>query len=225
VAAQLGSYWSKLLADTAITHFGIAWGNTLYYGVRAVTPIKRPELNVVSVMGGLPKGSEVNSFEIAAGLAELYGATPHYLTAPVYASTRKSRDIIVAQEVFQQSLITIRRCDAITTSVGDLSTRSLLIRDGLPGDVSVGELAAFGAVGDIMGHFIDGQGHPIAHDINQRVIGIDPWELRGKPNIALASGGLHKVDAILAALRTGIYDAFVSDQRTATKLLSRLGIR
>jgi len=41
----------------------------------------------------------------------------------------------------------------------------------------------------------------------------------------LASGGLHKVDAILAALRTGIYDAFVSDQRTATKLLSRLGIR
>lgn len=193
--------------------------------MRAVNPIKRPELNVVSVMGGLPKGSEVNSFEIAAGLAELYGATPHYLTAPVYASTRKSRDIIIAQEVFQQSLITIRQCDAITTSVGDLSDRSLLIRDGLPGDVAVEELAALGAVGDIMGHFINSQGQSIGHDINQRVIGIDPWELRGKRNIALASGGLHKVDAILAALRTGIYDALISDQRTATELMNRLGGR
>ena len=222
VAAQLGSYWSKLLDNSAITHFGIAWGNTLHYGVRAVNPVRRPELNIVSVMGGLPRGSEVNSFEIAAGLAELYGATPHYLTAPVYASTRESRDTIVAQEVFQSSLTTIRRCDAITTSVGDMSTRSLLIRDGLPGDVAVDDLKALGAVGDIMGHFIDIHGHPIAHEINQRVVGIDPWELRGKPNIALASGGTHKLDVILAALRTGIYDAFISDQRTATELLQRL---
>lgn len=223
VAAQLGSYWSKLLADSGISNFGIAWGNTLHYGVRAVNPVRRrPRLNVVSVMGGLPKGSDVNSFEITARLAELYGATPNYLTAPVYASTQSSRDTIVAQDVFQQSLRTIRRCDAITTSVGDMSPRSLLIRDGLPGDVPVHELIAHGAVGDIMGHFIDAAGRPIAHDINRRVIGIDPWELRGERNIALASGGPHKVEVILAALRTGIYDAFISDQRTATDLLEQM---
>lgn len=224
VAAQLGSYWSKLLAEPGISNFGIAWGNTLHYGVRAVNPVRRrPRLNVVSVMGGLPKGSDVNSFEITARLAELYGATPNYLTAPVYASTQSSRDTIVAQDVFRQSLKTIRRCDAITTSVGDMSPRSLLIRDGLPGDVAVHELIAQGAVGDIMGHFIDAAGRPIAHDINRRVIGIDPWELRRKRNIALASGGPHKIEVILAALRTGIYDAFISDQRTATDLLERLG--
>jgi len=223
VAAQLGSYWSRLLADSAIDHFGIAWGNTLHYGVRAVKPVRRrPRLNVVSVMGGLPKGSDVNSFEITARLAELYGATPNYLTAPVYASTESSRDTIVAQDVFQHSLSAIRRCDAITTSVGDMSPRSLLIRDGLPGDVAVQELEAQGAVGDIMGHFIDAKGRPISHEINQRVIGIDPWEFRGKSNIALASGGTHKVSIIHAALRTGIYDTFISEQRTATALLDRL---
>ena len=66
---------------------------------------------------------------------------------------------------------------------------------------------------------------PVDHELNKRVIGIDPWELRGKPNIALASGGLHKVEVILAALRTGIYDTFISDQRTAEAIIRRLDSR
>ena len=220
VGFELGRYLAELLQDRTIKLFGIAWGNTLNFAARAIPPGKREDLEIVSVMGGLPKGSDVNSFEITTRLADLCGAKRTYLTAPLYASTEQSRDTIMVQEVFQEVLTKIRQADAIAMGLGDMSKRSLLIRDGLPKDVEVADLVAAGAVGDMLGYFIDESGKLIDHSINRRVIGIDPFELRSMPNAILAAGGQHKVKVISAALQTGIFDVFVSDQRTAESVLN-----
>jgi DNA-binding transcriptional regulator LsrR (DeoR family) len=220
VGVELGNYLSRLLRDPTIRLFGIGWGNTLNYATRSVMPARRPELEIVSVMGGLPKGSDVNSIEITTRVAELFGAGRMYLTAPLYASTEQSRDTIMVQEVFQEVLTKIRRTDAMAMGVGDMTERSLLIRDGLPTDVGVAELEAAGAVGDMLGYFLDIQGRLVDHPINRRVIGIDPYELRGKDNVILAAGGQYKIRAITAALRTGFFDILVTDQRTAEGILA-----
>jgi DNA-binding transcriptional regulator LsrR (DeoR family) len=117
-------------------------------------------------------------------------------------------------------LTKIRRTDAMAMGVGDMTERSLLIRDGLPTDVGVAELEAAGAVGDMLGYFLDIQGRLVDHPINRRVIGIDPYELRGKDNVILAAGGQYKIRAITAALRTGFFDILVTDQRTAEGILA-----
>lgn len=225
VGFELGRYLSELLQDGRLKSFGIAWGNTLNFATQAITPLKREDLEIVSVMGGLPKGSDVNSFEITTRLAELCAAKRTYLTAPLYASTEQSRDTIMVQEVFQEVLTKIRRADAIAMGAGDMSKRSLLIRDGLPKDVQVRDLVAAGAVGDMLGYFIDEAGRLIDHPINRRVIGIDPLELRSIPNVILAAGGQHKVKVIAAALKTGLFDVLVSDQRTAESILTFVGDR
>jgi DNA-binding transcriptional regulator LsrR (DeoR family) len=219
IGAELGRYLSILLNGSAIRLIGVGWGNTLNYAVRTITPTPRDNLETISLMGGLAKGSEINSFEIVTRLADLYAAERTYLTAPLYASTEESRDTIRVQEVFQDVLTKMRKADAIMMGAGDMTDRSLLVRDGLPKGVSASDLVAAGAVGDMLGYFIDENGELIDHPIARQVIGISPFELKDIPNVILAAGGQHKVKVMKAALSTGILDVLVTDQRTAQSIL------
>jgi len=220
VAAGLGNYLTDVLADPAIRLFGMSWGNTLNLATRFVTALSRPDLEVISVMGGLTKGSDLNSFEITTRLADLLGAQHSYFTAPLYAGSAASRDTIMQLDVFRSILDKLRSVDAMAMAVGDLSTRSLLMRDGLPSDVSIADLAAKGGVGDVLGMVIDAEGQPIDHPINERVIGIGFADLARIPNVIAAGGGAQKVAVISALLRRNVVNTLVTDEATARLLLS-----
>jgi lsr operon transcriptional repressor len=217
--AALGHVLSDVLADPAVRLFGMSWGNTLNIATRFIAAIERPDLEVISVMGGLTQGSDLNSFEITTRLADLLGARHSYFTAPLYADSRETRDTIMELHMFREVIEKIRAVDAIAMATGDLSTRSLLMRDGLPADVSTNELRAMGAVGDVLGTVLDAQGRPIAHPINDRVIGIGLPDLARIPNVILAAGGLHKVPIVRALLGLGLVDTFVTDELTAAAVL------
>lgn len=219
VGAALGSHLSDLLAPPDIRLFGMSWGNTLNRATRFVAPLHRPDLEIVSVMGGLTEGSDLNSFEITTRLADLCNARHSYFTAPLYAGSAESRATIMGLDVFRSILDKIRRVDALAMAAGDMSPRSLLMRDGLPGDVTMAELVAIGAVGDVLGWVLDAEGRPLDHSINERVIGIGLEDLRRIPDVILAAGGAHKVPIIRAVLGLGVIDTFVTDEGTAATLL------
>lgn len=122
-------------------------------------------------------------------------------------------------DVFVEILEKIRSADALAIAAGDISDRSLLMRDALPADVTQAELRALGAVGDILGVVIDADGHPLDHPVNERVIGVGLAGLARVPNVILASGGAHKVPVLRAVLRLGHIDSFVTDEATARAIL------
>ncbi len=219
VGTALGHLLSEVLARPEITLFGMSWGNTLNIATRFVSPLDRPDLEVVSVMGGLTQGSDLNSFEITTRLADLCNARHSYFTAPLYAGSAETRDTIMGLDVFTEILDKIRRVDALAMAAGDMSHRSLLMRDGLPRDITLDELIAAGAVGDVLGRVLDAQGRPIAHPINERIIGIGLDDLRPIPDVILAAGGPTKVPIIRAVLGLGVVDSLVTDAATAGALL------
>jgi lsr operon transcriptional repressor len=219
VGAALGNLLSELLADTGIKLFGMSWGNTLNLATRFVAALERPDLEVISVMGGLTRGSDLNSFEITTRLADLMGAQHSYFTAPLYAGSAASRDTIMQLDVFREVLEKLRAVDAIAMAAGDLSRQSLLMRDALPSDMSIDELIAMGGVGDVLGTVIDAQGRPLDHPINERVIGIGLADLARIPNVILAAGGPHKIAVNRALLGLGLINTLVTDEATARALL------
>jgi lsr operon transcriptional repressor len=223
VGAALGNVLSDVLADPQVKRFGMSWGNTLNLATRFVAAFERPDLEIISVMGGLTRGSDLNSYEITTRLADLLGAQHSYFTAPLYAGSHESRDTIMQLDVFRDVLGKLRAVDAMAMAAGDLSNRSLLMRDGLPSDTSVEQLIEAGAVGDVLGAFIDAHGRPVMHPINDRVIGIVLDDLAAIPNVILAAGGEHKIAVILAVLRLGHIDTLVTDEKTASALLEVLG--
>lgn len=219
VSAGLGGHLDELLADPAVTRFGMSWGNTLNLATRFMQPVNRPDLEIVSVMGGIARGSDVNGYEITTRLADLCNARHSFFLAPMYAGSADSRRVFMEQDVIAQALDKIRGCDAMALATGDL-TRSLLVRDALPRDVTADDLIARGGVGDIIGNILDAEGRLVDHDLNNRLIGLTLDDLRAVPNVILAAGGAHKVPIIRAALRAGIVTTLVTDEDTATALLS-----
>jgi DNA-binding transcriptional regulator LsrR (DeoR family) len=215
-------YVSQTLTSTKMTGIGVGWGATLREMVRYMPSIRRPELCVNSVMGGLTRGIEINTFDIASDLARLLSAECAYLAAPIYASSPSSRDAIMALDMFQEAFERIRANDLVVLSVGDLSERSLLVRYGLPGDVTLDQLHSAGACGDLMGQFIDHQGKPIDHEINERAIAMPLQALRSVPNVVLSSGGTHKVGALAAALKSELVSTLISDENTVRQALELL---
>jgi DNA-binding transcriptional regulator LsrR (DeoR family) len=219
VGAALGNLLTEVLSDPGLRLFGMAWGNTLNLATRFMAPLDRPDLEIVSVMGGLTQGSDVHSFEITTRLADLANARHSFFTAPLYAGSRAARDTIMQLDVFGEVLRKIRSADAMAMAAGDISKRTLLMRDGLPPDVTMEELKALGAVGDILGVVIDADGQPLDHPLNERVIGIGLDDLAHIPNVILAAGGAHKVPVLRAALGLGRIDSFVTDEATARTIL------
>ena len=225
VAAQIGKaagdFVSRLIEESPSGIFGVGWGGTLRETIRHIRAGQYPGLTVTSMMGGLTYGIEINTFEIASRFARLWQAECHYLAAPIYAGTPQSRDTILAQDVFEAAFARIQATDVAILSAGDLSERSLLVRYGLPGDIRVEELARAGAVGDILGQFIDRSGQAIAHPINHRAIALPLDQLRRIPTVILASGGANKIGIIAAGLRGKLASVLITDEDAAAAIMAR----
>ncbi len=218
VGAALGHYLTWLLAREEIRLFGMSWGNTLNLATRYMERLNRPDLEIVSVMGGLSKGSDLNSYEITQRLGNLCNARHRYFTAPIYAGSAESRDVLIAQDVFREVIEKIRSADALAMAAGDMEN-SLLIRDGLPSEFTAAELVEAGTVGDILGYMLDEQGNLIDHPINGRLIGIELDDLCAIPNTILAAGGRNKVPIMRACLARGCVNTLITDEQTARFLL------
>lgn len=219
IGKAAGEFVSRIIEERPSGGVGVGWGATLRETIRHVRPGQYRDLTVTSMMGGLTYGIEINTFEITSQLARRWQAECHYLAAPIYAGTPQSRDTIVAQDVFKAAFERIRATDVAMLSAGDLTERSLLVRYGLPRDVGVAELAAHGAVGDLLGQFIDAGGQPIDHPINRRAIALPLDGLRRIPTVILASGGSNKAAVIAAALRAKLASVLITDEQAAAAAL------
>jgi DNA-binding transcriptional regulator LsrR (DeoR family) len=206
---------SHYLESHSIRGFGIGWGRTLREMVRHMRSGRFPGLCVNSMMGGLTRGLEINTFDIVSELARRLSSQCQYLAAPIYAGSPESRDTIIEQDVFRDAFRRIETDELAVLSVGDVTKRSMLVRYGLPEDVGIRELRDAGAVCDIIGQFIDQRGLPIDHPLNRRAIALPLRDLSRVPTVVFAAGGRHKVRAIAAVLRGGYGSVFVCDEDTA----------
>lgn len=125
----------------------------------------------------------------------------------------------MAQPVFQEFLRDGSNVDLSFLSVGDVTGKSLQVRYGLPSQTDIGELVAAGAVGDLLGRYLDPEGRPIDHPLNRQVISPDLEAYRGIPSRIVASGGPHKHAILRATVRAGLATAIVTDADSARWLL------
>ncbi|MCX8998237.1 sugar-binding transcriptional regulator [Rhizobiaceae bacterium BDR2-2] len=202
---------------------GVGWGTTLRETVEQMTPVNVPETKVRSMMGGLTRGSEINTFEIVRRFAKVLGAECHYLAAPIYADSAASRDAIVAQPVIRTLLEEAAAVEISCLSVGDLTRESLQVRYGLPSLQVIEELKQAGAVGDILGRYLDGEGRTVDHPMNRQVISPELEDYRRIPCRIIASGGAHKHATLHAALKARLATVLVTDAESARWLIKKAG--
>ena len=80
-------------------------------------------------------------------------------------------------------------------------------------------MAQSGAVGALLGRFIDDSGGEMTGYTHDRMLGLSLDELRRIPNRVCIAGGKNKFAAILATLRGGFVTDLVIDLPTAEMLI------
>ncbi len=197
---------------------GVGWGRTLREAARRMRAHRHPSSWVTSLMGGLTRGSGTNTFEVATEFARLLGAECYYVAAPIYCPSVESRSMLLTHYGLADVMRRAREADISLLSCGDLSSRSLLATTHIVSEC-LDELRAAGAVGDILGTFLDEYGRPVDHPLNQRVMALNPQELKTCPVSILASGGLGKFTVIRAILNARYIRRLVTDESVAEALL------
>ncbi|WP_244497989.1 sugar-binding transcriptional regulator [Aureimonas sp. AU40] len=198
---------------------GIASGRTLSFAVRKIPAKPHPRSWVVGLTGGVTRSSGTNTFEVATSFARLMSVECHYLTAPIYCATAESREALLLNDELTDVLARTEIADFGMTSCGALTQDTTLTQIRVVKD-HLDDILRLGAVGELMGCFLDMQGRPIDHFLNESVMALSPDKLKLKPYSVLVSGGIDKIQIIRAILRGGYVNRLVTNEGVARALLA-----
>ncbi|TMG99234.1 MAG: sugar-binding transcriptional regulator [Betaproteobacteria bacterium] len=221
VAAVVGQAAGMYMADQVRDgmSIGVGWGSTLNLSLRAIGAQPFERLSVISLLGGMTHSRAINPSAVARRLADAFGADCYQLTAPVFVADEATRSALWAEPALHDLVERARRVDLALLSVGDVSDDATLFREGLLPRSQLQSLIAAGAVGDVLCHFLDADGHVIDHPVSRRVIAVGLDDLRRVPKIVIAAGGRRKVRAIGAALKATQARVLITEESAARGLL------
>jgi DNA-binding transcriptional regulator LsrR (DeoR family) len=218
---QIGAAAAAFLSRTVHPGdtIGMAWGTTLSAMVQSMAPMATEGVHIVQTLGGIgPPAAEAYAAELVRRLAQLLGAVPVLFPVPGVVATTEVRDVLRNDPHVQAALRYFDRLDTVYVGIGAIDTNPVL-NDGHslpPGTLE--SLARAGAVGDIALRFFDAEGAPVQSALDERILGITTEQLRRAPRVVAVAGGPGKVEAIHAALKSGIVDVLITDQDTAEEL-------
>ncbi len=224
LTARLGDAGARVLADLLQPEdiLGVAWGRAVLAVAAAMpAPERRDPLTIVQVTGSSPGGTAEFSPELCSSLlASRLHARCANLLAPAVVSNPELRSQLLAEPALVEQFKLIRSANRVLFGVGDIGPTSTVRLSGLASRESLDGYAARGAVGVIIGRFIDAEGCSVCGDLDDRMIGITLEELRAMPNRLCVAGGPGKIKALRAALIGGYVQRLVTDAATAEALLA-----
>ncbi|CAN5409474.1 sugar-binding transcriptional regulator [soil metagenome] len=223
IGAATGRLLDEKLKDGMAV--GVGWGRTLRLSLRSMRRRPLRKVSVVSLMGGLTRGSAVNPYETASHLADLIDAQCYYIAAPALADSEATRDLLFQQSMIKSVFDRLQRLDLVLVSVGGLSPESTICQVDLVSREDADSLMNAGAAGDVCVHWIDEAGNIVDHPLNRRAIALSPEHLKSVPCVIVASGGADKIGALHGALQAGIPDILITDEATAAAVLARTGAK
>ncbi|KMW56145.1 hypothetical protein AIOL_001097 [Candidatus Rhodobacter oscarellae] len=220
VGAGLAALLKERLATGDWTTFGVSWGLTLEAAIRKLSRQSFSGVEVVSILGGTARGSTFNSFGIASGLANVLGAHYSVLTAPIYLTEGIDREVFLSQYALKDHFEKFNSLDAVLLTCSNVSEKSFLIQHGLPKGLTTKSLIEAGAIGDVLGHFLDRDGNSVSAEVEERTMGMTLERVLDVPEKIMAAAGPHKTEIIKAACRRGLVDTLVTDDVTARLLIA-----
>ncbi len=198
---------------------GIGSGLTLKKTIRRID-FDSPNARCVALISAMDAEGKCNYYDdVPLLLASKIQANYYQWPAPRYAQTSLEHQMWCSNRLFNNVLSVALAADVIFVGIGSLSQESPIFRDGFITPEQLETLTLQGAVGEILGRFIDANGEVVESDINNLITSYDIRRSRC-PRIAAACGE-DKRATILAALKGKWVNGLVTDEHTARWLLTR----
>lgn len=221
VARAAASYLAGLgLRDGLL---GVSWGRTMAAVARALPANWAPGVHVVQVNGAVALRAGMAGTNSAA---ELFAASAPgratMLPAPAILGQAQTRMMLERDRVVSDVLRLADRAQTQIFTFGAAGPDSLHVASGYIDPQEMAALQARGAVGDVLGRFIDARGAIADADLDARTLGLPLASLRGRDRAIGVCSGRGKHDAALAGLRARLANVLITDADTARHVLAAL---
>ncbi len=202
---------------------GLGWSKSVHYVVRSRFLREKRDVTVVQLMGSIG-GSipELDGIAVTAFLADVWGASAHYLHTPMVVTEAAVRDGLLRDPHIRKTLEVTRQADTIVSSVGTPGREHGQYLTGYLDDADLDYIRAQGAVGDICGTYYARDGSLIPLEMNERSIAIGSEGLLNVPNRIGVSSGPEKPEASIGAAHSDLINVLITDEDTARKMLDIL---
>jgi DNA-binding transcriptional regulator LsrR (DeoR family) len=198
---------------------GIGSGLTLKKTIRRID-FDSPNARCVALISAMDAEGKCNYYDdVPLLLASKIQAKYYQWPAPRYAQTSLEHQMWCSNRLFNNVLNVAHEADVIFVGIGALSQESPIFKDGFITLEQLETLTLQGAIGEILGRFIDANGEVVESDINNLITSYDIRRSRC-PRVAAACGE-DKRAAIFAALKGKWINGLVTDEHTARWLLTR----
>lgn len=217
--AKGASEWLVPRLETGIT-IGMGLSRTISFMPEYFRPKRKFLCDFTDIIGGVTgPSSTMISLNITSQMAEICGGRSFRLLAPSVVSSKQAYEIILSEPILTQVFEKAQHCDILFQSCGGVDLGALLYENKSLRQETLHYLSDNGAVGDILGHFLDIDGNPVKVPYDELIISISLEALQKVHFGVLVAGGQEKVKTIHAALKARYFNVLITDEKTAAEVL------
>ena len=198
---------------------GVGHGRTLAACVECLPSKTTSKVQFVSLLGGLSRNFSANPHDVIHRLAQRTSAKAFVMPVPLFANTREDREVLLGQRGVREVYELARQTQLKLIGIGTTRSEASLVATGIVEPEEIATVEKAGGVGELLGHFFNADGEPVETELATRMTSLPIADLRGNRIIAVA-GGKHKTDAIRSVLKSRFLSGLVTDERTASALVS-----
>jgi DNA-binding transcriptional regulator LsrR (DeoR family) len=188
--------------------------------VERVTPIDRPNHQLVSLVGTISADGSASFFDTVGRLADRTGARHYPMPLPFLMASEDERNRMVRIEPIAKVKAIAAKADLRLIGIGQMDQKAQVHVDGFVTREELFEMMRLGAIGEVTGWAYDGKGKLIKAGTNKRLTSIPP-EVPAQATTIGAALGQAKVPAIRAALLGRLVNGLISDEATARAILEK----
>lgn len=213
-AQALGLFLASLNPHPSLV--GVSWGRTMAAVAHWLPRRWNDNVEVVLLNGAVSLHATSNrTNNIAELFAQMGNGRATLLPVPAIVGRAATRVALEQDPVIERVLELAAAAPLACFSVGDVTPNSVHVESGYVTTTEMADLRQHGAVGDILGRFVDARGQVVDADLDARTIGLQLEKLRDKPHSICISVGAAKHAVILACLRARYANVLVTDEKTA----------
>jgi DNA-binding transcriptional regulator LsrR (DeoR family) len=208
-----------LRAETPVI-VALGTGRAVRAAVERVTPIERPNHQIVSLVGTISADGSASFFDTVGRLADRTGARHYPMPLPFLMASEDERNRMVRIEPIAKVKAIAAKADLRLIGIGQMDQKAQVHVDGFVTREELFEMMRLGAIGEVTGWAYDAKGKLIKGGTNRRLTSIPP-EMPAQATTIGAALGQAKVPAIRAALLGRLVNGLISDEATARAILEK----
>lgn len=214
VGAVAAAELTRLL--TADDVLGLPWSRSVAATVGALRTL--PPVPIVQLSGALAISDLHSPVDLVRSAANLSGGRAHHFYAPLVAADPASAQMLRRQPGVSEANSHIAQVTVAVVGIGGWATEESTLFD-LATRAERAAMRRAGAIGEISGIFIDGDGNCVEGGLADRIITLSDEQLTGIPTVIGLVTGAARAPAVRAAIAGRKVSRLIVDAPLAAELL------